>query len=279
MLNIRFGCQTYTWQMSGDKYLSQLPHIMRIASRAGFNGIEPETQFLGEFYEPALMVEALNKYDLRFAAVCLVEDWMHRNETERERANADRLISYLKHFPRTVLCLCQMPGEDRENLKERQTNLLSCVNEISRRAHDQGITCSYHPNSPTGSIFRTEDDYEILLNGLDVSVTGWTPDVGHIAKGGMDPLKKIKEYRSLVNHVHFKDMYDYGQWAQLGQGCVDLVGITRFLADSKYDGWIIIEDECERAEHDPDATVLDDGVFVANRLLRDKPDVGDDRKD
>ena len=268
MPDIRFGCQTYTWQMSGEKYLGQLPHIMEIASRAGFKGFEPETQFLGDLYEPAIMAEELKKHDICFAAVCLVEDWLNPNETDQERANAERIVSFLKDFPQTVLSLCQMPGEDRENLKERQANLINCVNEISRRAHDQGITCTYHPNSPEGSIYRTEEDYEILLNGLDASVTGWTPDVGHIAKGGMDPLKKMKEYRSLVNHIHFKDMYDGGQWAQLGQGSVDLIGITRFLAESEYEGWIIVEDECERAERDPDTTVLEDGVYVANSLIQ-----------
>ena len=46
MRKICIGCQTYTWQMSGKKYLEQLPHIIQIASQAGFTGLEPETEML-----------------------------------------------------------------------------------------------------------------------------------------------------------------------------------------------------------------------------------------
>lgn len=267
MGKIQIGCQTYTWQMSGEKYLDQLPHIMGIAVRAGFAGFEPETQFLGDLYDPVKMAEELEAKGIQLAAVCLVEDWLHPRETEPERANADRVMAFLKHFPDTVLCTCQMPGSDRENLRERQRNLLSCVNELSRRAADQGIPCAYHPNSPAGSSYRTAEDYKILLNGLDAKVTGWAPDVGHIAKGGMDPLQKMKEYRPLIKHVHYKDMFENGVWAQMGEGSIDFEAITIYLRDSGYQGWIIVEDECERAERDPDTVTLEDGVYIKERLL------------
>ena len=266
MADIRLGCQTYTWQMSGEKYLDNLRHIMGIAARAGFAGLEPEVQFLTDLIDPTKMREQLEAQNIQLAAVCLVEDWMNPQETEQERSDANTVIAFLKHFPDTVLCTCQMPGKDRSNLRERQINLVSCVNEISRRAAGQGIICAYHPNSPLGSIYRTADDYEVLLNGLDESVTGWAPDVGHIAKGGMDPLAKMKEYQSLITHVHYKDMARNGSWAQMGEGIIDFQKITTFLHENGYDGWLIVEDECERAKTDPDGVALDDGDYIRGLL-------------
>jgi len=64
--------------MSGDKYLDKLPHIMWIASTARFASFEPETQFLGDLYNPETMVENLEKYGIELTAVCLVEDWLQR---------------------------------------------------------------------------------------------------------------------------------------------------------------------------------------------------------
>ncbi|MBW1869299.1 MAG: hypothetical protein JRI73_08385 [Deltaproteobacteria bacterium] len=154
MNRVRLGCQTYTWQMSGDKYLNKLSHIIQIASQAGYAGIEPEVQFLGGLSDPAKMTEVLQTHSIELAAVCLVEDWTNKEETEQERANADLLIEFLKHFPDTLLALCQMPGTNRDNLDERQRNLLSCVNTLAQHAADEGIKCGYHPNSPQGSIFR-----------------------------------------------------------------------------------------------------------------------------
>lgn len=267
MGGIRIGCQTYTWQMSGEKYLDRLEHIMQITAQAQYTGLEPETQFLGRLWDPARMAEALAANSLELAALTLVEDWLHPQETDEERAHADKTIDFLKHFPETILAIVQMPGDDRSHLRRRQENLLRCVNAIAARAHDQGITCSYHPNSPTGSVVRTAEDYALFLNGLDHSVIGYAPDVGHIAAGGMDPLATIMQYRPLVNHVHYKDMAADGEWAAMGDGVIDFPAITTYLRDSGYDGWIIVEDECPRAVDEPDELTLEGGVYTRNTLL------------
>jgi inosose dehydratase len=267
MGNIRIGCQTYTWQMSGDKYLDKLEHMIQITSQAEYLGLEPETQFLGQFWDAGLLKDALTANNIELAALTLVEDWLNPEETDAERAHADKTIEFLKHFPDTVLAIVQMPGKDRQNLRQRQEHLILCVNAIAKRANDAGLVCSYHPNSPSGSVVRTADDYDFFLNRLDQSVIGYAPDVGHIAAGGMDPLEIINQYRPMVNHVHYKDMLADGEWAAMGDGVIDFVGITTYLRDSGYDGWIIVEDEAPRAIDEPDEVTLEDGIYVREHLL------------
>lgn len=267
MNTIRLACETYTWQMPGEQYKGKLEHIMDICSQAGFAGIEPETSFLQHLEDPVLMKEALAKYNQELAVLVVVEDWLHPKETEGERTRADKWIKFMAHFPDTVLLLVQMPGNDRSNLEERQANLLSCVNAFAGRATEQGITCSYHPNSPKGSVYRTATDYEILLNGLDPKVIGYCPDIGHIAKGGMDPVEIMRKYRSQTNLVHYKDMYDDGRWALTGKGDIDFETITKELVASGYQGWIIMEDECDECITDPDGVTLKDGVYI-DEVLR-----------
>ena len=46
----------------------------------------------------------------------------------------------------------------------------------------------------------------MILDALDHEATGWTPDVGHIINGGMDPLAKMIEYAELINLVHYKGL-------------------------------------------------------------------------
>jgi inosose dehydratase len=266
MANIKLACETYTWQMPGEQYKGKLDHIMGIANKAGFKGIEPETSFFGELSDPAKMKETLDKHGLELAALCHVEDWLNPKETDDEKANADKWLEYLSYFPDTIYLLVQMPGKDRKNLEERQRNLLSCVNAIAERAADAGITCSYHPNSPEGSIYRTYEDYKILLNGLNSTLIGYTPDVGHIAKAGMDPIEIVKEYRSLINLIHFKDMFADGRWAPTGEGIIDFHDITHYLLDTYYKGWIIMEDEADKAITDPDSVTLEDGVYINEHI-------------
>lgn len=261
MDTIKLACETYTWQMPGEQYKGRLEHIMEIAAKAGYKGIEPDSSFLKHLSDPKLMQEALDKYKLELSVFCYVEDWLHPQETAEERARADAWLNFMQHFPDSLFLLVQMPGKNRDNLKERQQNLLSNVNAIAKRFSDKGIECSYHPNSPMGSVYRTEEDYKILLNGLDSSVIKYTPDLGHIAKGGMDPLSIVKEYHELVNCIHYKDMFADGRWALMGEGIIDFVGTTKYLKEIGFKGWIVVEDEADQAITDPDGVALIDGVY------------------
>lgn len=263
---IQVGCQTYTWQMSG-RYDGRLDHILGVAARAGFTGVEPETRFLGRLADPARLADALAATGRALPAVALVETWTGEQETADEHERADRCIALLKHFPATLLNLCPLPGTDRENLAQRQRNILARVNAVAVRAAAAGLKVGVHPNSFPGSAFRSEADYRVLLDGLDPRVVGYIPDAGHIARGGMDPLAIIKRYRELVCHVHFKDMTAGGAWAAMGAGVIDFPSITRYLAESGYTGWLVVEDECDAAEHDPDGTTLADGRYMSDVIL------------
>lgn len=268
MGKIKFGCETYTWQMPGEQYKGKLEHILDVCHQTGFEGVEPETSFLQHLSDPIKMKDALEKYSMKLAVLCVVEDWLMPSETDDERERADFWIEFTGHFPGTMLLLVQMPGKDRINLAERQQNLINCVNNIADRATDKGIACSYHPNSPPGSTCRIKSDYEIILEGLNTDRIGYCPDVGHLAMGGMDPLEIMREYRSLINLVHYKDIHDDNTWAATGDGRLDFVGYTEYLKDTGYEGWIIMEDECDRAIDDPDGVTYKDGEYIDKYLRK-----------
>jgi inosose dehydratase len=265
---MRFGCQFYTWQMSGQRYVGQLPHLTQVIAGAGFAGIEPETGMLGAYYaDPAALKDVLAQRGLALGALTLVPDWLGPVETELERAEAERVFNYLRAFPGTRLILVQMPGRDRSNLRQRQQNALACINAVAARAAERGIACSYHPNSPPGSVFRTLEDYQILLDGLDSRVISFAPDTGHVAKGGIDVLELFETYRSLIQHVHFKDMTAAGEWTAMGAGVIDFPRIVTRLRDTGYGGWIMVEEESAEAETDPDAATAQNGVYLRQALL------------
>ena len=79
----------------------------------------------------------------------------------------------------------------------------------------------------------------------------------------MDPLEIIRTYREKVVHMHFKDMARDGSWQSMGEGCIDFPGIVRFMDQTGYDGWIMVEEESDKAKVDPDAVTLANGKYVA----------------
>jgi inosose dehydratase len=267
MANIRFTCETYAWIMCGDKFIGKIDHMADTASQAGFQGIEPMNLQLGSYWDPAKLKDTLDERGIRLSSMALVCDWLGDGESSLERAEADKMMDLIKAFPYDVLLMpVQMPQKDRENLDLRHKNFITCVNALARRAADRGIVSSYHPNSPEGSIFRTRSDYDKLLPQLDSQALGWTPDVGHIAKGGMDPVALIREYRGLVNHIHFKDMFADGTWAQTGEGDIDFKSVIDDLVQTDFDGWVVFEDECDAAVGDPDGVTLKDGIYIRDTV-------------
>ena len=267
-LPLRFGAEVYTWFMNNDgkTHEGRLGHMIEVIAKAQFTGIQPIHFWMGDLSDPYRLEEKLKEQGIELAAIALALDWNGTEETEQEREEADQTISLLNRFPGAILCTVQKPS-GRHDLASRRRSLVNIVNSVSRRAMDKGVPCSFHPNSPHSSITRTEEDYRVILESLDSTATGWTPDVGHIINAGMDPLEKMKEYSSMINHVHYKDWNGEPEFALMGEGKVDFLGITQWLKDRDYTGWIICEDEGEKALEDPDFVTLHDGQWIKEVLL------------
>ena len=272
---IKFGSEVYTWFMDGygEGNDNKLPHMAKIIGEAGFAGIEPmvlepyDTYWLGDCKDPKRLKDALDEAGIELAALALICKWDEEEETESERIAADWTIETLKLFPGAALGTVPLP-DGRHNLQQRRVNLVNNVNRVSRRAAEAGLKCSFHPNSPPPSLVRTQDDYDVVLNSLDPNVTGWTPDVGHIARGGMDVIDTMTKWGHLVNHIHYKDFSGNGPepWSQMGSGKLDFHKITEWLTLRNYEGWIICEDEAEVAIKDPDGVTLQNGQWCKENL-------------
>jgi inosose dehydratase len=262
---MRFACQTYSWQMSGDRYKGCFDHMAAVAAESGFAGIEPETVMLGSYADPGAAAEVLGERGIALAGLAYAAPWTGREETPEEREEADRVIAFLRRFPEAMLVLVQLPGRDREHLAERRDNAISCIRAVAARAADAGLRPTVHPNSPPGSVFRTAEDYEHLLGSLEPGI-GFTPDVGHLAAGGMDPLAVIRTYRDRVDHVHIKDIHADGRWAPTGEGRIDIPAVIDHLAETGYAGWVVFEDESAEAERDPDSGARRNGCYARDVL-------------
>ena len=281
MANIKFGSEVYTWFMqdTGKGYDNKLDHMVKIISQAGFTGIEPmvleisesalgcSKYWMGDFIDPIKFKDVLEEHNVELAGLALICGWDNEEETPEERAAADFTIDFLKHFPGAMLGTVTLPS-GRHDLQKRRLNVARNINLVSQRGVDAGLVCSYHPNSPPASLVRTQYDYDVVLSSLDPSVTGWTPDVGHIIRGGMDVIETMNKWQHLVNHIHFKDYSGNGPepWAQMGTGKLDFHRITEWLTLRHYEGWIICEDEAHIAVEDPDSVTLQNGEWCKENL-------------
>ncbi len=268
LADLKFACQTYSWQLDLDRYRGEYRHMITVAAEAGFAGFEPELFMLGDDWDPARLKDLMDEAGVDLAALVLAEPWRTGTETDTERAEADLVINTAARFPDTKIVLVPLPSPDRSDLAIRQQQTMTCLAAVADRAADAGLGCAFHPNSPAGSLFRTAADYQRIADLLPETI-GFAPDVGHIAKGGMDPIEVIKTWRDRVAHVHIKDLAADGQWAPTGGGIIDIPGVLRLLAETGYPGWVTFEDESPQAAADPDAATRSNAEYVRGLLERE----------
>lgn len=275
---IHVGSQTYPWEMSSEKYAGEMPHMIRTVADGGYSGIEATPLMLGGYYQtPEALAALLDQNHLAFAALGASFTWLCAQETSDERREADRAIAFAGRFPGALLMIGHHPTDipRSDGLLERQMYQMRNLDSVAKRAADMGITVAYHPNSAPTSIFRDAADYEILFEELFSRGIGFAPDIGHIMNGGMDAFEVVKRTREHIRHVHFKDMDSCHVWSNMGAGLGQFPQITRFLAQTGYDRWIIVEDESPEAEVDPDGVVLHSGAYMrtlAEEIARQEND-------
>lgn len=161
---------------------------------------------------------------------------------------------------------------DREGWARFARNVALAV----ERVRDRGLEPTFHHHACT--FVETPDEIDELLDRTDV---GLTLDTGHLLIGGGDPLDGWRRWASRVNHLHVKDVrvpvlrdiiarsggmidvWSGGTFVALGDGDLDIDGFMTAVVESRFDGWLVIEqDVYPQTGYDFDAIVAD---HVANR--------------
>ena len=106
-----------------------------------------------------------------------------------------------------------------------------------------GVTMGIHNhNGPNkywnpAYIFPLVKDYEFVK---------MNPDVGHMARAGINPIDALKTYEGKISSVHFKDLSEIcakNKPAVYGKGVLDTKGMLAELDRQGYKGFFIIEYE------------------------------------
>ena len=270
-MSIKFGCHSYSWQMSFEEYKDELPSILEVIQKSGFQGVEPDISMLGKFKNnPKELKNQLEDLNIELGALSVMLKW-DELDSGKDNKELDMLLKYLKQFPGTILNILNWPFYKLEEIEKidvlnMQNRSMENINELAKIANQEGVESTFHPNSSPGSIFRTKKDYEVLFDKINVNYLGYTPDTGHIVNGGMDVYHVFEVSKNLINHVHFKDISKDNEFVPIGTGIIDHDRIVNFLRDVNYNGWIMVEDESELAEKDPNRVTKKCGDYIQKYL-------------
>jgi sugar phosphate isomerase/epimerase len=255
---LKIGCQTYTWEMLGDRWTGTPDDLVGAIADAGYAGIEITDTMIGGYAgRPQDFARRLGDAGLALVAFSFASD---SGFTEPDRIAGDldlaeRWLDFAAHFPGVVLALGSatvVSGGDRDGKFAVAAQVYNRTAEIAR---DRGVDAAVHPSSHHDTLLLGREDYDRIFAQLDAGV-GWVPDTGHILRGGMTLGDALAAFGERILYAHLKDVDRQGDWAMLGEGVVDAPAVIEVLRRApRFTGWVIVEEESTTAAADPAAAV------------------------
>ena len=129
------------------------------------------------------------------------------------------------------------------DFKEHRASIIAALNEIGKALDGEAGTIGVL-HQHTGTCVESREETYSVMESVDTRYVKFGPDIGQLQKGGSDPVKVVKDFQSLIRHVHLKD-YDGGEhylgYCPLGQGKVDIPGVLDLLEKSGSDLMVMVE--------------------------------------
>jgi inosose dehydratase len=243
--------------------------ILDDVARTGYDGIQ-----LGlGFPEGAALLDALAVRDLRLAEVYASITATSDGPTPAALDDCRERLRLLVDGRGEVLCIAFDGSPERDAYAGRAGDpatpsltdagwaatieLLATVSAETRAA---GARIAFHPHA--GTWIETPAEVERLAAAIDGDTLPFCLDVGHFTVGGGDPVEALRRYGERVGHVHLKDVDPdvlaglrsgtipgFGAairarlFTELGAGVLDLDQILAVLAERRYGGWLMVEQD------------------------------------
>lgn len=272
---LKFGCQTYTWEMLGSAWKGGPDDLVAAVAHGGYTGLEITNTMIGDYAaRPAAFAGALRDAGLTLVSFAFGSDsgFTLPDRMEDDLDAVKRWVDFVARFPGALVSLgsaTSVSDGPREDGFGIASEIYNRASDIGRAA---GVAVAIHPSSHHRTLLYTRSDYDQIFSRLDAQV-GWVPDTGHILRGGQTMADTLVAYWDRIRYVHLKDVDAAGDWAMLGAGVCDIGEVIGIVAKAPhFNGWIVVEEESEEAGKDPARAVR------INRETLSRMGFADDRK-
>ena len=257
--DLKVGCQTFTWEMLGDRFTGGPDVLLKAIADGGYAGIEITDTMIGRYADkPAQFAAALKAAGLTLVSFAFGSNsgFTLKDQIGADLDTARRWIDFAAAFPGALVSMgsATVVSEGaRDDKFAIAAEVYNMAGEVGRKA---GVQVAVHPSSHHNTLLFDRADYDTIFGLLDASLVGWVPDTGHILRGHQDMADTLTTYRDRIRYVHLKDVDASGTWAMLGEGVCDTATVIEIAsAAPHFNGWLVLEEESETAAADPAGAV------------------------
>lgn len=290
---VKLGIAPIAWtnddlpELGGENTFEQCVSEMALA---GFTGSE-----VGNKYpkDPAVLKPALN---LRGIEICnawfstfLISKPYEETEAEFEKhvaflaAMGAKVVGVSEQSYSTQGIQTQPIFEGKYVMNDEEWTLLcEGLNRLGKLSLEKyGVALTFHHHM--GTVVQSAAEVERMMQGTDPAYVSLLFDSGHFAYCGEDPVAMVTRYADRIKHVHLKDIRPevvervkterlsflegvrQGAFTIPGDGCVAFAPIFKVLAESGYEGYMVVEAEQDPAKANPLEYAIRARKFIAEQ--------------
>lgn len=290
---VKLGIAPIAWtnddlpELGGENTFEQCVSEMALA---GFTGSE-----VGNKYpkDPAVLKPAL---DLRGIEICNAwfSTFLISKPYEEIEAEFEKHVAFLAEMGAKVVGVSEQSYstqgiqkqpvfEGKYVMNDDEWKLLcEGLNRLGKLSLEKyGVALTFHHHM--GTVVQSAAEVERMMQGTDPAYVSLLFDSGHFAYCGEDPVAMVTRYADRIKHVHLKDIRPevvervkterlsflegvrQGAFTIPGDGCVEFAPIFKVLAESGYEGYMVVEAEQDPAKANPLEYAVRARKFIAEQ--------------
>lgn len=277
--NVKLGIAPIAWtnddlpELGGENTFQQCVSEMALA---GFTGSEVGNKYPRDpaALKPMLELRGIEICNAWFSTFLISRPYAQTEAAFKEHvaflaAMGAKVVGVSEQSYSTQGIQSQPVFEGKYEMNDAQWDALcDGLNRLGRLSLEEyGVALTFHHHM--GTVVQSAAETDRLMAGTDPTYVSLLFDSGHFAYCGEDPTELVRRYTKRIKHVHLKDIRPEvvakvreNRWSFLegvrqgaftipGDGCVEFDPIFACLAESGYEGYMVVEAEQDPAKANP----------------------------
>ena len=207
-----------------------LEPALKDASELGYHSFETFASILEDYEKKDALGALLARYPIPLRSAFVT---VNLTDPAQRKEQIDMLQRYAKVLKKHGgSYLVQSPNGPRKGyvFSEHKANIIAALNDYGKAVNDVGLGTGLHQH--TGTVVETREETYEVMNAVDTSYMHFAPDIGQAQKGGTDAAQLVKDFATVIDHMHLKDFKGWehmGGYTPLGEGKVDLKSVLETM--------------------------------------------------
>lgn len=291
--NVKLGIAPIAWtnddlpELGGENTFQQCVSEMALA---GFTGSEVGNKYPRDpaVLKPMLELRGIEICNAWFSTFLISRPYEQTEAAFKEHvaflaAMGAKVVGVSEQSYSTQGIQSQPVFEGKYEMNDAQWDALcDGLNRLGRLSLEEyGVALTFHHHM--GTVVQSAAETDRLMAGTDPTYVSLLFDSGHFAYCGEDPAELVRRYTKRIKHVHLKDIRPEvvakvreNRWSFLegvrqgaftipGDGCVEFDPIFACLAESGYEGYMVVEAEQDPAKANPLEYAIRARKFIRER--------------